>query len=79
MDEFVCQLEKEAYYYVLRAFRIQSKDLSWEKEAVLTNLREELRISNDVHRELLRTLTSDETLNHLNNFNRTEPPRNMYK
>ncbi|XP_022634665.1 protein EMSY-LIKE 4-like [Vigna radiata var. radiata] len=62
MEELVAELEKEAYYKLLRAFRIQSNDISWEKESVLTNLREQLRISNDVHGELLRTLDSDDFL-----------------
>ncbi|BAT85334.1 hypothetical protein VIGAN_04286900 [Vigna angularis var. angularis] len=62
MEELVAKLEREAYYKLLRAFRIQSNDLSWEKESILTNLREQLGISNDVHGELLRTLDSDDLL-----------------
>jgi len=106
MDQMLSKIEKEAYYKTLRAFRIQSNDLSWvinyqflllfislsdlcvflletetpalivhqEKEAVLTNLREQLRISNDVHGELLRNLEFDNALQ--NAIRQREKPTN---
>ncbi|CAM8961086.1 unnamed protein product [Rhodiola kirilowii] len=45
--------EKEAYTAVLRAFKIQADSISWEKESLISNLRKELRLSNEEHGEIL--------------------------
>ncbi|KAM0025192.1 putative ENT domain, protein EMSY-LIKE, plant, ENT domain-like superfamily [Helianthus debilis subsp. tardiflorus] len=46
-------LEQEAYSSVLRAFKAQADAITWEKEGLITELRKELRLSNEEHRELL--------------------------
>ncbi|KAF3323846.1 Protein EMSY-LIKE 1 [Carex littledalei] len=53
-------LEREAYTSVLRAFKAQADAISWEKENLITDLRRELRLSDDEHRELLTIVNSDE-------------------
>ncbi|RDX79262.1 Protein EMSY-LIKE 1, partial [Mucuna pruriens] len=62
MDNLIRRAEMEAYNSILRAFRYQSNELSWEKEMLLTDLRKELRISDDYHRDLLDRLNHDVTL-----------------
>ncbi|KAJ9537796.1 hypothetical protein OSB04_030529 [Centaurea solstitialis] len=53
MESQIHYLEQVAYSSVLRAFKAQSDALSWEKEGLITELRKELRVSDDEHRELL--------------------------
>ncbi|GLT96164.1 hypothetical protein SLE2022_138080 [Rubroshorea leprosula] len=53
MEAQIHQLEQEAYCAVLRAFRAQFDAITWEKEGLITELRKELRVSDDEHRELL--------------------------
>ncbi|KAF7148125.1 hypothetical protein RHSIM_Rhsim03G0007400 [Rhododendron simsii] len=62
MDSEIHQLEKEAYSSVLRAFKAQSDALTWEKEGLITELRKELRVSDDEHRELLTRVNSDDII-----------------
>ncbi|KAK7396292.1 hypothetical protein VNO78_17195 [Psophocarpus tetragonolobus] len=65
LNDLIQRAEKEAYYSVLRAFRCQSDDLSWEKDALLTDLRENLRISDDDNIRFLGNLNNDQTITHL--------------
>lgn len=59
MEVQIHQLEKEAYLSVLRAFKAQADAITWEKESLITELRRELRISNEDHRELLGRVNAD--------------------
>ncbi|KAH9616255.1 hypothetical protein KSS87_008314 [Heliosperma pusillum] len=62
MEHQIHHLEKEAYCAVLRAFKAQSDAISWEKEGLITELRKELRVSDDEHRELLVSVNNDDTI-----------------
>ncbi|KAK4411019.1 protein EMSY-LIKE 4 [Sesamum angolense] len=55
-------LEQEAYSSVLRAFKAQADAITWEKEGLITELRKELRLSNEEHRDLLSRVNADETI-----------------
>ncbi|KMZ73466.1 hypothetical protein ZOSMA_148G00140 [Zostera marina] len=55
-------LEKEAYKSVVRAFKAQSEAITWEKESLMTDLRKELRVLDDEHRELLNLVNSDDVI-----------------
>lgn len=59
MDFKIHCIETEAYGAVLRAFIAQSEALSWEKEALITELRKELRVSDVEHREILGKISLD--------------------
>ncbi|KAK9671578.1 hypothetical protein RND81_12G039900 [Saponaria officinalis] len=62
MEHQIHHLEKEAYCAVLRAFKAQSDAITWDKEGLITELRKELRVSDDEHRELLVSVNNDDTL-----------------
>uniref|UniRef100_A0A1J3K6K9 ENT domain-containing protein n=1 Tax=Noccaea caerulescens TaxID=107243 RepID=A0A1J3K6K9_NOCCA len=62
MEAQIHQIEKEAYIAVLRAFKAQADAITWEKESLITELRKELRLSNEEHRELLGRVNVDETI-----------------
>ncbi|CAM8948993.1 unnamed protein product [Rhodiola kirilowii] len=62
METEIRNIEKEAYVSVLRAFRAQADAISWEKEALITQLRRELRLSDDDHRDLLRRVNADDVI-----------------
>ncbi|XP_050228424.1 protein EMSY-LIKE 1-like isoform X2 [Mercurialis annua] len=62
MEAHIRHLEQEAYSAVLRAFKAQSDAISWEKEHLITELRKELRVSDDQHRELLTRVNGDEII-----------------
>lgn len=62
MESQIHQLEQEAYGSVLRAFKAQSDAISWEKEGLITELRKELRVSDDEHRELLTKVNADDII-----------------
>ncbi|XP_027935743.1 protein EMSY-LIKE 1 isoform X2 [Vigna unguiculata] len=61
----------EAYSAVLRAFKAQSDALTWEKEGLITELRKELRVSDDEHRELLTRVNSDEIIHRIREWRQT--------
>ncbi|GAB4857274.1 hypothetical protein Ancab_015182 [Ancistrocladus abbreviatus] len=52
-------METEAYSAVLRAFIAQSDLLSWGKEGLMTDLRKELNITDDEHRDILSKIDLD--------------------
>ncbi|CAH8354502.1 unnamed protein product [Eruca vesicaria subsp. sativa] len=56
------QMEKEAYVSILRAFKAQADAITWEKESLITELRKELKVSNEEHRELLGRVNADDTI-----------------
>ncbi|XP_062166123.1 protein EMSY-LIKE 1-like isoform X1 [Alnus glutinosa] len=62
MEAEIHHLEQEAYYSVLRAFKAQSNAITWEKEEMITELRKELRVSDDEHRELLGKVNADDII-----------------
>ncbi|XP_028553249.1 protein EMSY-LIKE 3 isoform X2 [Dendrobium catenatum] len=62
MERQIHQLEQEAYSSVLRAFKAQSDAITWEKEGLITELRKELRLSDDEHRDLLSRVNADEII-----------------
>ncbi|KAL6273097.1 hypothetical protein ACE6H2_023789 [Prunus campanulata] len=62
MEAQIHHLEQEAYCAVLRAFKAQSDAITWEKESLITELRKELRVSDDEHRELLTKVNSDDII-----------------
>ncbi|KAL3615395.1 hypothetical protein CASFOL_041056 [Castilleja foliolosa] len=65
MEAKLHQLEQEAYSSVLRAFKAQADAISWEKESLMTELRKELRLSNEEHRDLLSRVNADDTIRRL--------------
>ncbi|KAL2996666.1 hypothetical protein AAZX31_09G000300 [Glycine max] len=62
METQIHQLEQEAYSSVLRAFKAQADAITWEKESLITELRKELRLSNEEHRELLGRVNADDVI-----------------
>ncbi|GAV78253.1 ENT domain-containing protein [Cephalotus follicularis] len=62
MEIQIHQLEQEAYSSVLRAFKAQADAITWEKESLITELRKELRLSNEEHRELLGRVNADDVI-----------------
>ncbi|KAJ0434955.1 putative ENT domain, protein EMSY-LIKE, plant, ENT domain-like superfamily [Helianthus annuus] len=62
MEAQIHLLEQEAYSSVLRAFKAQADAITWEKEGLITELRKELRLSNEEHRELLLKVNSDDVI-----------------
>ncbi|XP_027341137.1 protein EMSY-LIKE 3-like [Abrus precatorius] len=62
METQIHQLEQEAYSAVLRAFKAQADAITWEKESLITELRKELRLSNEEHRELLGRVNADDVI-----------------
>ncbi|XAR54313.1 hypothetical protein NMG60_11029381 [Bertholletia excelsa] len=62
MEAQIHHLEQEAYSSVLRAFKAQADAITWEKESLITELRKELRLSNEEHRELLSRVNADDVI-----------------
>ncbi|EOX96769.1 Emsy N Terminus/ plant Tudor-like domains-containing protein isoform 5, partial [Theobroma cacao] len=65
------QLEQEAYSSVLRAFKAQADAITWEKESLITELRKELRLSNEEHRELLGRVNADDVIRRIREWRQT--------
>ncbi|KAK1259615.1 hypothetical protein QJS04_geneDACA010391 [Acorus gramineus] len=62
METQIHRLEQDAYSSVLRAFKAQSDAITWEKESLITELRKELRVSDEEHRELLGSVNADDII-----------------
>ncbi|KAF3568048.1 hypothetical protein DY000_02019128, partial [Brassica cretica] len=62
METQIHLIEQEAYSSILRAFKAQSDAITWEKESLITELRKELRVSDEEHRELLSRVNADELI-----------------
>ncbi|KAL2942010.1 Protein EMSY-LIKE 3 [Bienertia sinuspersici] len=62
METQIHLIEQEAYFSVLRAFKAQSDAITWEMESLITELRKELRVSDEEHRELLSRVNSDDMI-----------------
>ncbi|KAJ7566229.1 hypothetical protein O6H91_02G093000 [Diphasiastrum complanatum] len=69
-EQFICKLEQDAYKSVLVAFGAQSENISWVKERLMTDLRKELRVSDEQHRELLGKVADDEILHQIQDWRR---------
>ncbi|BBN03478.1 hypothetical protein MPTK1_2g23800 [Marchantia polymorpha subsp. ruderalis] len=61
-DQQIRKLELDAYTAVLRAFGAQSEVITWAKERLMSDLRKELRVPDEQHRELLGRVAGDDTL-----------------
>lgn len=62
METQIHNVEQDAYSSVLRAFKAQSDAITWEKESLITELRKELRVSDEEHRELLSKVNADDII-----------------
>ncbi|KAG5598920.1 hypothetical protein H5410_030290 [Solanum commersonii] len=62
MEVEIQQLEQEAYSSVLRAFKAQADAITWEKESLISELRKELRLSSEHHREFLGRVNEDDVV-----------------
>lgn len=62
METQIHLIEQEAYCSILRAFKAQSDAITWEKESLITELRKELRVSDEEHRELLSRVNNDDMI-----------------
>eukprot|EP00250_Pteridium_aquilinum_P013448 c21349_g2_i1 orf=845-2317(-) len=58
-DQHLRKLEKDAYVAVLRAFTAQSEVITWRKEQLMVTLRQELKISDEQHLEVLKGMDSN--------------------
>ncbi|XP_074292589.1 protein EMSY-LIKE 3-like [Silene latifolia] len=74
MEPEIQNIEREAYYHVLRAFKAQSDAITWEKEGLITELRKELRVSDDDHRELLSRVNNDDTIQRIREWRKANGP-----
>ncbi|KAL2461305.1 Protein EMSY-LIKE 3 [Abeliophyllum distichum] len=71
MEDKIHLLEQEAYSSVLRAFKAQADAITWEKESLITELRKELRLSNEEHRDLLGRVNVDEIIQRIRDWRQT--------
>ncbi|KAM7272903.1 hypothetical protein ACFE04_027567 [Oxalis oulophora] len=62
METQIHHIEQEAYVSVLRAFKAQSDAITWDKESLITELRKELRVTDEEHRVLLSRVNSDDVI-----------------
>ncbi|OEL16143.1 Protein EMSY-LIKE 3 [Dichanthelium oligosanthes] len=74
MEAQIHQLEQEAYCSVLRAFKAQSDTITWEKEGLITELREELRVSDEGHRQILNKINNDDLIHRIREWRATGGP-----
>ncbi|KAG2579862.1 hypothetical protein PVAP13_6NG314500 [Panicum virgatum] len=65
LDTDIHQMEQQAYTGVLRAFKMQSDALTWEKESLITELRRELKVSDEEHRALLNKVNEEEVVHRI--------------
>ncbi|KAK2969549.1 hypothetical protein RJ640_023807 [Escallonia rubra] len=75
METQIHHIEQEAYSSVLRAFKAQSDAISWEKESLITELRKELRVSDEEHRELLSRVNGDDIIRSIREWRKTNGPQ----
>ncbi|GMI92384.1 EMSY-like 3 [Hibiscus trionum] len=71
METQIHLIEQEAYSSILRAFKAQSDALTWEKESLITELRRELRVSDEEHRELLLRVNADDMIRRIREWRTT--------
>ncbi|WOK99961.1 protein EMSY-LIKE 3 isoform X1 [Canna indica] len=75
MEDQIHRLEQEAYSSVLRAFKAQSDAITWEKESLITELRKELRVSDEEHRELLSRVNADDIIQRIREWRQKGIPQ----
>ncbi|XVF04614.1 hypothetical protein REPUB_Repub05bG0099400 [Reevesia pubescens] len=75
METQIHLIEQEAYSSVLRAFKAQSDALTWEKESLITELRKELRVSDEEHRELLSRVNADDIIRRIREWRTASGPQ----
>ncbi|MQM16128.1 hypothetical protein Taro_049083 [Colocasia esculenta] len=75
MELQIHHVETEAYSAVLRAFITQSDVLSWGKEALISELRKELRVSDVEHREILAKVKADNSIKTLRKLHKGAGPQ----
>lgn len=71
MEEEIHRIEQDAYCSVLRAFKAQSDAITWEMESLITDLRKELRVSDEEHRRLLAMVNSDDIIMRIREWRKT--------
>ncbi|KAF5447909.1 hypothetical protein F2P56_033425 [Juglans regia] len=74
METQIHQIEQEAYCSVLRAFKAQSDAITWDKESLITELRKELRVSDEEHRELLSRVNADDIIRRIREWRKARGP-----
>ncbi|KAG6424494.1 hypothetical protein SASPL_114912 [Salvia splendens] len=77
MEYEIHNLEQIAYDAVLRAFKAQSDALTWETEGLITELRKELRVLDDEHRELLSQVNGDDLIRRIREWREAGGNRNI--
>ncbi|CAA6661601.1 unnamed protein product [Spirodela intermedia] len=75
METQIHQLEQEAYCSVLMAFKAQSDVITWEQESLITELRKELRVSDEEHRELLTQVNANDIIRRIRDWRKTGVPK----
>ena len=71
IDQQIRQLELDAYHSLLRAFSAQSEVITWSKEGLMSDMRKELRVADEQHREMLGKVSHDETLRRIRHWRAT--------
>lgn len=71
METQIHLIEQEAYTSVLRAFKAQSDAITWEMETLITDLRKELRVSDEEHRILLSRVNGDDIIKRIREWRKT--------
>ncbi|KAJ0714114.1 putative ENT domain, Agenet domain, plant type, protein EMSY-LIKE, plant [Helianthus annuus] len=71
METQIHLIEQEAYSSVLRAFKAQSDAITWEMESLITDLRKELRVSDEEHRKLLARVNNDDIIKRIREWRKT--------
>ncbi|XP_010536023.1 PREDICTED: protein EMSY-LIKE 3 [Tarenaya hassleriana] len=71
METQIHLIEQEAYCSILRAFKAQSDAITWEKESLITELRKELRVSDEEHRELLSRVNADDMIRRIREWRKS--------
>ncbi|KAF5725498.1 hypothetical protein HS088_TW23G00221 [Tripterygium wilfordii] len=71
METQIHNIEQDAYSSVLRAFKAQSDAITWEKESLITELRKELRVSDEEHRVLLSRVNADDIIRRIREWRKS--------
>ncbi|MQM09856.1 hypothetical protein Taro_042738 [Colocasia esculenta] len=78
METQIHHLEQEAYCSVLLAFKAQSDAITWEKESLITELRKELKVSDEEHRKLLTRVNADEIIQRIREWRQAGGPQTNF-
>lgn len=77
IDQLIHQLELDAYTALLRAFSAQSEAITWTKEGLMSDMRKELRVADEQHREILGKVGQDAILKRIRNYRQTGEDHGM--